>query len=304
MRLHVVGNACIDTTFELPRFPMPGETVNATAMSDGLGGKGLNQAVAAARTGAGVTLWTALGKDAAGGLVRTALAQEPLELRGSAFDLPTDRSTVVVDAAGENFIVSGVACAQGYDPIAADAFTDHVAAGDIVLLQGNLSSATTLACLTGARNKGARTMVNISPLHDDAAHVLACCEIVVVNRSEAQALAATPDPGDAVAILAGKGPATVIVTLGAEGCLWRDAASQATHHLSAPPASAIDTSGAGDIFCGCLAGALIAGLELAEGLAVALSAASLSVSRPGTLASCPSSQEMAALIARTKATPS
>ena len=301
MRLHVVGNACIDTTFRLTGFPTPGETVNATAMSEGLGGKGLNQAVAAARTGAAVTLWTALGRDAAANAVRITLGQEPLELRAAAFDLPTDRSTVAVDVTGENFILSSVACAQAYDPVAADGLTERIARDDIVLLQGNLTVAATLACLTAARKTGARTMLNVSPLHEGDVAELACCDIVVVNRSEAQALAATSDPGEAAAVLAGKGAKAVIVTLGADGCLWLNATSPDTHRLPAPPASAIDTSGAGDVFCGCLAGALAEGMDMADSLRVALSAASLSVSRPGTFASCPSSREMADLLARTKA---
>ena len=76
MRVHVVGNACIDTTFRLGRFPAAGETLNAITYADGLGGKGANQAVAAARTGAAVTLWTALGKDSAGAWIRGRLDTE------------------------------------------------------------------------------------------------------------------------------------------------------------------------------------------------------------------------------------
>ena len=116
MRVHVVGNACIDTTFRLGRFPAAGETLNAITYADGVGGKGANQAVAAVRTGAAVTLWTALGKDVAGTWIRGHLETELSDFQAIEFDLPSDRSTIVIDAGGENFIVSGVACAEAFDP--------------------------------------------------------------------------------------------------------------------------------------------------------------------------------------------
>jgi len=106
MRVHVVGNACIDTNFRLGRLPSAGETLNALSCEEGLGGKGANQAVAAARTGAAVTLWTALGNDLAAAAIRDHLSAEPCELRATTFDLPSDRSTIAVDAGSENFIVS------------------------------------------------------------------------------------------------------------------------------------------------------------------------------------------------------
>ncbi len=113
MHVHVVGNACVDTTFRLGRFPAAGETLNASTYGDGLGGKGANQAVAAARTGASVTLWTALGKDSAGAWIRSRLDMELSDVQVNEFDLPSDRSTIVIDASGENFIVSGIGVLRG-----------------------------------------------------------------------------------------------------------------------------------------------------------------------------------------------
>ncbi|TIX02812.1 MAG: ribokinase, partial [Mesorhizobium sp.] len=118
MHVHVVGNACVDTMFRVGRFPAAGETLNASSYADGLGGKGANQAVAAARTGAAVTFWTALGKDRAGAWIRASLDRELSDLEVSEFDLPSDRSTIVIEAGGENFIVSGVACSEAFDPSA------------------------------------------------------------------------------------------------------------------------------------------------------------------------------------------
>lgn len=99
-------------------------------------------------------MWTALGRDAAANAIRIALAQEPLELRAAAFDLPTDRSTVAVDVTGENFILSSVACARAYDPVGADGLTERIVRDDIVLLQGNLTVAATLTCSDGRPQDG------------------------------------------------------------------------------------------------------------------------------------------------------
>ena len=84
------------------------------------------------------------------------------------FDLPSDRSTIVIDAGGENFIVSGVACSQAFDPIAQTALARQIAPGDILVMQGNLQGAATNACLRAARENGARTVLNASPIGDAA----------------------------------------------------------------------------------------------------------------------------------------
>ena len=116
MALHVVGNVCVDDTFYVDRLPRPGETVNAVATARGVGGKGANQAVAAARTGAEVVFRAALGADSDAVFVRAALADE-LPLNGLVvLDTPTDRSTILVDRAGENIIVTAAASAMAFDP--------------------------------------------------------------------------------------------------------------------------------------------------------------------------------------------
>lgn len=301
MRVHVVGNACIDTTFRLGRFPLPGETLNASTVSEGLGGKGANQAVAASRTGAPVTLRTALGRDTTGARISEALAGESLALEASAFDLPSDRSTIMVDATGENLIVSGVACAEAFDPLRQAGISASIEPDDILLLQGNLTTQATESCLGEARERGAKTVLNLSPINEFSLPHLALADILVVNRSEAQIIARQSDIGLAALNLASRGPAMVVVTLGSEGCLWLRAGESEVRRLPAPKVVPIDTSGAGDVFCGGFVGALALGLGLGNSLEFAICAASMAVTRPGTLASCPSSAEMAALLDQMKA---
>ncbi|RRI03098.1 ribokinase [Mesorhizobium tamadayense] len=300
MHVHVVGNACIDTTFRLGRFPAAGETLNATAYADGLGGKGANQAVAAARTGAAVTLWTALGKDPLGAWIRSQLDMELSDVQVSEFDLPSDRSTIVIDAGGENFIVSGVACSEAFDPIAQTALARRITPGEILVCQGNLRGAATNACLRAARKNGTRTILNASPIDEAALPDFGLADMLVVNQSEAKALTGQMDMAAAAGALAAKGAATVAITLGAEGCLVLGHGQAGALCLPAPHVKALDTSGAGDVFCGCLAGGLARGMPITSGLKFALAAAAISVTRPGTLLSCPSASEMAALVDQTE----
>ncbi|MER8423505.1 ribokinase [Mesorhizobium sp. M0923] len=296
MRVHVVGNACVDTMFRVGRFPAVGETLNAVSYADGLGGKGANQAVAAARTGAEVTFWTALGKDREGAWIRSWLDSELSDLEVSEFELPSDRSTIVVDGGGENFIVSGVACSEAFDPIEQTALARWIAPGDMLVCQGNLPLAATNACLRAAMENGARTVLNASPI--DAASVpdLGLAEVLVVNQSEAQALTGQSDMAAAARALAARGAGIVVITLGGEGCLVLGPDQTEPLRLPAPRVEALDTSGAGDVFCGCLAGGLARGMPVTSALELALAAAAIAVTRPGTLASCPSASEMAALI--------
>ncbi|RWN02143.1 MAG: ribokinase [Mesorhizobium sp.] len=300
MHVHVVGNACVDTMFRVGRFPAAGETLNASSYADGLGGKGANQAVAAARTGAAVTFWTALGKDRAGAWIRSRLDRELSELEAIEFELPSDRSTIVIEAGGENFIVSGVACSDAFDPIAQTALAGRIASGDIVVCQGNLRGAAIDACLRAARENGARTVLNASPIDEAALPDFGLAEVLVVNQSEAKALAGQADISAAADALVAKGAGTVVITLGAEGCLMLVPDQRGSFRLPAPHVEAVDTSGAGDVFCGCLAGGLAQGMSVTSGLKFALAAAAIAVTRPGTLISCPSASEMAALISQTE----
>ncbi|WP_027169795.1 ribokinase [Mesorhizobium sp. WSM3224] len=296
MHVHVVGNACVDTTFRLGRFPAAGETLNAAAYADGLGGKGANQAVAAARTGTAVTLWTALGKDPLGAWIRSRLDMELSDVQVSDFDLPSDRSTIVIDGGGENFIVSGVACCEAFDPIAQTALARRITPGDILVCQGNLRGAATNACLRAAREIGARTILNASPIDEAAFPDISLADILVVNQSEAKALTGQADMTAAAGELAARGAGTVVITLGAKGCLMLCRDQPATLPLPAPHVEALDTSGAGDVFCGCLAGGLARGMPVISAVRLALAAAAIAVTRPGTLLSCPSASEIAALV--------
>ncbi len=292
MRLHVIGNLCRDTTLAVDRFPGPGETIVAIGSGVGLGGKGLNQAVAAARAGAAVILHAAVGRGEADALA-SGLADEPrlalCLVEGAA---ATDTSTILVRPDGENLIVSTCAAAQAFDPLSRG-ILGGIAPGDILLLQGNLAASATRDCLHAGRRGGALTVLNPSPWPDGAAPDWRDVDLMVANRHEVAALAGRADPEEAAALLLASGVGAVAVTLGSAGIVLRDAAGRVT--VAASTVAVRDTSGAGDVFCGVLVGLLARGTPRDDALARATAAASLSVTRPGALAACPTAAEIAAL---------
>ncbi|TCM50808.1 ribokinase [Rhizobium sp. PP-F2F-G48] len=293
MTVHVVGNACIDTTFRLPRFAVAGETLNASSHSQGLGGKGANQAVAAARTGANVALWTAIGRDGDGRRISEMLAGEIAALRATTFDRPSDCSTIAVDAAGENIVLSGVACAQAFDPIRQTALATEVGPSDVVVLQGNLSPDATNACLAMARAAGAHTIFNASPLAVGAAVDLACVDVVIVNEGEALSISGKATAQEAAAVLRERGARSAVITLGARGCLFLPQGPSEPIVMAAPAVKVVDSSGAGDVLSGVFAGYVSIGLSPLAALRMGVQAAAFAVTRQGTMASCPSAADLA-----------
>jgi ribokinase len=289
-RLFVLGNAGLDIGLDLPGLPQPGETLLGRAAGRAPGGKGLNQAVVAARAAlVPVLFFSPIGDDPDGQHVLRALASEPFAaLELPVLAAPTDLSILMVLPGGENAIVSAGDCAHALPPAAATAFAARCAPGDWLLLQGNLLPPVTAAAIAAARARGARIMLNTAPVTADMAALLTLCDLVVANSAEAEQLA----PGGAIHAAP---DGVAIVTLGAEGC-------RVTRHGTAVnhPAHAVqvrDTTGAGDTFCGLLAAALAAGHTMDPAIAAAQAAAALTVTRPGAFPSLPTVTELHRILA-------
>lgn len=293
-RICVVGNAAIDLSLNVARLPSPGETTLALDSTSGFGGKGANQAVAAARAGASTLLFAAVGEDADGDRLIAQLNAEGIDTRHLLrMPCPTDLSIVTVDAAGENTIVTRNLAAANYRP---DRCALHEATrdGDWIALQGNLSADVTAEVLRTARLGACRTLLNPGPVRFDCMPLLADLDVLVVNRVEAATLTALDDPALAAAALHRAGAHDVCVTLGADGVLWCD--NHGTRHLAAVPAEAVDTVGAGDAFCGTLLAALALKLPMPNALRWAQAVAAYAVARPGAQASFPERAAMRALL--------
>ncbi len=296
--IHVVGNAAVDTVIRLDCFPRPGETVVARGAADDVGGKGANQAVVIARCGQDVRLAAAVGADTIGERIRANLAAEGVATDGRwTSPAASDRCVICVNRHGENTIVSLIDAARDFDPLAKTALERWIAPGDWVVLQGNLRASVTRACLALAKSKKATTALNPSPTFPGSDYDWSLVDLVVLNRGEAIELGGCIDPIRATRALIGAGAETVVVTLGAEGSALVSAGE--TLRANAPPGAAVDTVGAGDVFCGTLVAARAKGLPWVEALGAATRAAAICVTRAGVLTSFPTRDEMADILPRT-----
>lgn len=294
--IHVIGNAAVDSVIRVDRFPRPGETIVAHGASEDLGGKGANQAIAAARCGVHVRLVAAIGDDAEGMRIRSSLAREGVLADGlTVLSHGTDRCVIMVDGRGENTILSVIDGARNFEPIAETPIESWIRPGDFVVMQGNLRAAVTRDCLALAKAKGAATVLNPSPTYPVESYDWTLVDLVVVNRGEASELAGG-EPEEAARTLCKKGAGASVLTLGPDGAAFFSANDE--FRVNAPRVAAIDAVGAGDVLCGVLVAAKSLGYGSREALAVATDAASVSVTRKGVLASFPSRQEMTDILER------
>lgn len=285
--LIVLGNACADLTLQVAALPRPGETVLAHAVREDLGGKGLNQAVAAARTGARVRFIGAVGTDAVADRIANLLRIEGVGDCLVRREGPSDRSVILLDATAENSIVTDARQAAALDP---DSILTSlgIEPGDLLLLQGNLSRATTGAAIAVARAAGAVVALNAAPMRDWLAGLSA--DIMIANAGEATALAGRPETEAPEAMTAGLSASLAVVTLGGSGCVLRDGGL--ISHLPAPEVVARDTTGAGDVFCGVFCAEWLATGDPQAAARLAIRAASVAVTKLGTLSGIPNSAEI------------
>ena len=263
-RVCVVGSVNVDHTFAVDALPQPGQTVLASALTSAPGGKGGNQAVAAARAGASVQLVAAVGTDAAADQLRSHLNTNDVGLAGLVtVPGPSGSAVILVDAHAENCIVVAPG-ANAHLTLASGAIRAVIADADVVLLSLEIPVDTARAAARTARDAGATVIVNASPAAPDVRRLAGLADVVVVNETEAQAW------GDGAV-------AHLIITRGARG---------AAHHgeggrfdVPAPAVEAVDTTGAGDVFAGALAAAWPDGLHTA--LRRACAAGALATLVPG-----------------------
>ena len=286
-RVLVLGNAGIDLSIPVPYLPRPGETLVGGALRRAPGGKGLNQAVMAARAGAEVLFCAPLGDDADGSYVADRLRAE----RIAVLHLPrpgpaTDTSLLLVAPDGENCIVTSGACADALPVTDAEGFAGRCRPGDVLLMQGNLSQAATEAAVRTGRSCGARVLLNTAPLRWPVQSVLAECWGVVANAVEAEGITGRPEL-EAASALALLGPALAVVTLGPRGCMAQPGGLHQAHKEDA-----VDSTGAGDAFCGVLAAALAHAFTPDRAIAAAQRAAAGTVGRHGAFEALPAAFDL------------
>ncbi|MET9259922.1 ribokinase [Amycolatopsis sp. NPDC004079] len=254
----VVASLNVDHIVQAPRIPEPGETLMGFSTSRELGGKGGNQAVAAARLGAEVAVIGCVGQDEDGEEYREALLAEGVDvvhLRTSA--LPTGRAAITVDAEGVNSIVVVAGANADIPAAAAETAIGELPGLRVVVGQLEAAADATERAFAAARARGVLTVLNTAPVGDVAAKLVPLSDVVVANEIEFRQLTGQ-DPVDGLrrgsADLFAAGCRWVIVTLGAEGCAVLDASSSV--HVPAVAVRAVDTTAAGDSFVGALAARL------------------------------------------------
>lgn len=292
-RVLVVGSYNQDTVLRVPRFPKPGETLAATALEHFHGGKGSNQAVAAARSGAQVRMAACVGRDAAGEAAMALWAAERIDATAVRRDaeVPTGTAVILLDAAGENEIVILAGANARLAPEDARAAATNAA---LVVAQLETPVEATIAAFLAAREAGGRTLLNAAPAADLPTALLAATDILVVNETEAERLVGRGGtPPELAAALAPRFASGVVLTAGAAGAFWggRDGAAL---HLAAPPTEVLDSTGAGDAFVGAMAAALAEGLSMPGALRRGVVAGSLACRRLGAVPSLPGRGEILA----------
>lgn len=287
----------MDIVVAVPRHPRPGETIIGADSFRTPGGKGANQAVAAARLGQRVAMVGRVGEDDAGRTLRAALNDYGVDYAAvvETTETPTGIALITVDPNGENIIVvsSGANARVGAADVKAAAPLVERAA--VVLLQLEIPLEASIEAATLATGT---VILNPAPAPTDRLplELLAAVDVLVPNRSELAELAGVPAPGSLAAVerLARsiEGPRAVVVTLGAEGALLVERGSST--HVAAPTVEAVDTTGAGDCFCGALADALARETPLEDAVRFAVRAAAVSTTRPGAQAAMPGRDEVSA----------
>ena len=267
-RVMVLGSLNVDLVTRVERHPRPGETLLGEGLSRLAGGKGANQAVAAAAAGAQVLMVGCVGDDAGGTAYLDRLRDRGVDVSrvrvvaGQA----SGHALIAVDDHGENsiIVIPGANASLGKEEVAA---VDDLGPGDVLLLQLEVPLPVVCSAARRAVHRGARVVLNTAPYAALPADVVALADPVVANEHEMVALAES-----------GAEPGSLLVTFGAHGVTW-DGESAPAHAVRAE--DVVDTTGAGDAFCGALAAALAAGADRSTALSGALAAGATAVQHEG-----------------------
>jgi ribokinase len=291
----MVGSANMDIVFSVERIPLPGETLLADSVAKYPGGKGLNQAVAAARAGARTVFVGALGEDDNGAELASTMTEAGIDARlvrreptasGQAFIVVADNAeNTIIVASGANAEVTALRPAD----------REAIAGAAVLLMQLELPLGTVIEAATAARDAGTTVMLNAAPAQELPDALLDLLDCLIVNEHEACLLAGSDDLGTASAALAARVD-RLIVTLGSAGSALYEHGVEVAR-IPARAVQAIDTTGAGDTYCGAFAAGIAEGQDLAGAAAFATAAAALSVQALGAVPSIPSRDRIEGMLA-------
>lgn len=298
----VMGSFVADLAFRTEKLPAWGETFMGRGFQLGPGGKGSNQAVAAARAGARVSFLSKLGNDPFGDLARATYRDEGIDTRHLlATATPTGAAAIILDAhSGENAIIVVPGACFELTPEEVDGMRDLIGESAIFVTQLELALPTVERGLALARSLGVPTILNPAPACKLPASIFLNCDYVTPNESEAEGLTGVAvktlaDAERAAEALLALGAGNAVITLGAQGVFVKNA-STAAHVPAIDAGAVVETTGAGDAFNGGFAVALAEGRDILEAARFGCAVAGISVTRPGTAPSMPTRAEVDALL--------
>ena len=303
-RVVILGIFVADTSYRADRLPRMGETILGQGFALGPGGKGSNQAVAAAMAGAQTHFISRLGNDPFADMALAIWARagvHPAVTRHA--DSYTGAAFIFLEAAtGNNAIIVSPGIAGQISAGDVEAQSALIGSAQVFVTQLEQPMTAALRALQIARAAGVRTILNPAPAATLPQGMLALCDYVTPNESEAQALTGLPvtsvdEAVQAATALRAMGAGAAVITLGEQGVLYHDG-TQTVHLPAVAPDRVVETTGAGDAFNGGFAAALAEGMDPLTAARFGCATAGISVTRPGTAASMPSRAEIDALLAR------
>lgn len=295
----VVGSSNVDLIMKMARLPQLGETVTDGEFVQTFGGKGANSAVACARAGASTIFVNAVGNDPYAPTLLDNLAAAGVDTRHvrRETDCPSGHALVMIGGAGSNYLSVAPGANYRLLPEHIEAIEEELKTAGRILIQNEIPPETNRAVRAMAARYNIPVAWNFAPAIAVDLDVFTDLDTLIVNEMEADAIAESAEidqrssqPVELAEALRFLGPDHVIITLGADGVVA--ASAQGAHRLGALPVKAVDTTGAGDTFCGALAAALATGFDFKEALRFASAAAAVSVSRLGAQPSCPIREEI------------
>ena len=287
MNLFVLGNVANDSLYYVNKYPKSGETILAKKVLKDIGGKGFNQAVAARRTGANVSFWTCTGSDEVSEKILKILEKEEIQTNSILRqDAHADESIIIINNDGRNYIVSNCHNAESIDQNYVKIMFNSMKEGDALLIQGNLNEDVTHFCVFKAFKKKIKVFLNASPISFDYPKILPYVETLIVNESENKKLSNSKKIEIGNKILLEMGVSNVITTKGDRGLIYSSRNNE--YSFKAAKVDVVDTTGAGDVFCGTLAAYICLGNNYKDSCLKSMNLASLSVKEFGTYLSIPS----------------
>jgi ribokinase len=288
-KIVVVGSINMDLVAQANHLPQPGETVIGSHYQYCPGGKGANQAVAAARLGAEVTLIGQVGEDEAGTQLLAGLKRDQIHIHAVArtSSYGSGLAVVTVDPKGENTIVVIPGANQGVDQIYVQKASQSFAGADVVLLQLEIPMSGVIEAAKQGHQAGAKVMLNPSPFQSLPSELLAHVHVLVLNQHESQKMTGCSEPKAAAEALLKQGFETVVITVGADGSWVADQIMEYPMHVPGIQVQAVDSTGAGDAFTGALAVALAERQEISAALQFANQAGAYAATILGAQPSLP-----------------